>query len=218
MKTSEHHKEVIRDLIDRDKNHACVVMWSIANEPDCAGEGAYEYFEPLFKLARELDPQIRPCTMVSVQTPNAPETDVSRLLSDVICLNRYYGWYISGGELDQAEIMLRNELLGWEKHGKPVMFTEFGADTVMGLHDTTPVMFTEEYQLEYYKIYSKVFDEMNFVVGEQVWNFADFATSQGIVRVQGNKKGLFTRDRKPKLAAHYYRERWNKIPNFDYKN
>lgn len=155
--------------------------------------------------------------MVSVQTPNAPETDVSRLLSDVICLNRYYGWYIAGGELDQSENMLRNELLGWEKHGKPVMFTEFGADTVMGLHDTTPVMFTEEYQLEYYKTYSKVFDEMNFVVGEQVWNFADFATSQGIVRVQGNKKGLFTRDRKPKLAAHYYRERWNKIPDFDYK-
>ncbi len=217
VKTSEHHKEVIRDLIDRDKNHACVVMWSIANEPDCAGEGAYEYFEPLFKLARELDPQNRPCTMVSVQTPNAPDTDVSRLLSDVICLNRYYGWYIAGGELDQAENMLRNELLGWEKHGKPVMFTEFGADTVMGLHDTTPVMFTEEYQLEYYKIYSKVFDEMNFVVGEQVWNFADFATSQGIVRVQGNKKGLFTRDRKPKLAAHYYGERWNKIPDFDYK-
>lgn len=54
VKTSEHHKEVIRDLIDRDKNHACVVMWSIANEPDCAGEGAYEYFEPLFKLAQSL--------------------------------------------------------------------------------------------------------------------------------------------------------------------
>lgn len=29
VQTQEHHKDVIRDLISRDKNHACVVMWSI---------------------------------------------------------------------------------------------------------------------------------------------------------------------------------------------
>ena len=32
-----------------------------------------------------------------------------------------------------------------------------------------------------------------------------------------NKKGLFTRDRKPKLAAHYFKSRWNAIPDFGYK-
>ena len=46
------------------------------------------------------------------------------------------------------------------------------------------------------------------VVGEQVWNFADFQTSQGIIRVDGNKKGVFTRDRRPKAAAFALRERW----------
>jgi beta-glucuronidase len=116
-----------------------------------------------------------------------------------------------------SEIALRRELDGWKKLGKPVMFTEYGADTVMGFHDTTPVMYTEEYQLEYYQMNNKVFDECDFVVGEQVWNFADFATSQGLLRVQGNKKGLFTRDRKPKLAAHYFRNRWQQIPDFGYK-
>ena len=97
------------------------------------------------------------------------------------------------------------------------MYTEYGADTVMGLHDTTEVMFTEEYQVEYYKVNHRVVDEMENFVGEQVWNFADFATSQGLLRVQGNKKGIFTRDRKPKLAAHYLRERWRNIPDFGYK-
>ena len=60
-------------------------------------------------------------------------------------------------------------------------------------------------------------DELENFVGEQVWNFADFATSQGLLRVQGNKKGVFTRERKPKLAAHYLRERWTNIPDFGYK-
>ncbi|MGI5990383.1 MAG: beta-glucuronidase [Lachnospiraceae bacterium] len=217
VQTFEHHKEVIRDLIDRDKNHACVVMWSIANEPDSYSEGAYEYFEPLFSLARKLDPQKRPCTLISVQMAGGPDRDVSAKLSDVICLNRYYGWYFGGPDLEGSRAALEKELAEWEKTGKPVMFTEFGADTVAGLHDTTPVMYTEEYQVDYYKMHSEVFDARLFIVGEQVWNFADFATSQSLLRVQGNKKGLFTRDRKPKLAAHYFRERWNAIPDFGYK-
>ena len=217
IKTFEHHREVIRDLIARDKNHACVVMWSIANEPDSYSEGAYEYFAPLYELARSLDPQKRPCTLISVQMAGGPDTDISAKLSDVICLNRYYGWYYGGPDLEGPEEALREELKDWERLGKPLMFTEYGADTVMGFHDTTPVMYTEEYQLEYYKMNHRVFDEFAFVMGEQAWNFADFMTSQGMLRVQGNKKGLFTRDRRPKLAAHYFRERWHGIPDFGYK-
>lgn len=217
IKTFEHHKEVIRDMIARDKNHACVVMWSIANEPDSVSAGAYEYFEPLYELARELDPQKRPCTLVSVQMGTTPETDVSAKLSDVICLNRYYGWYFGGPDLEGPKQALMNELEKWGTLGKPVMFTEYGADTVMGFHDTTPVMYTEEYQVDFYKMNNAALDECDFVIGEQVWNFADFSTSQSLLRVQGNKKGLFTRDRKPKLAAHYFRERWGKIPDFEYK-
>ncbi len=217
VRTFDHHMDVVRDLISRDKNYACVVMWNIANEPDSYSEGAYEYFEPLYKLAKELDPEKRPCTLTSVQMAGGPDTDISARLSDVICLNRYYGWYFGGPDLEGAAEYLRKELDEWQKLGKPLMFTEYGADTVMGLHDTTPVMYTEEYQVDYYRMNNELFDKYDFVVGEHVWNFADFATSQSLLRVQGNKKGLFTRDRKPKYAAHYFRERWNNIPDFDYK-
>ncbi len=216
IRTFEHHKEVIRDVISRDRNRACVVMWSIANESDSAGKGAYEYFKPLYELARSLDPQKRPCTIVSVQMADY-KNDCTLRLSDVFCLNRYYGWYTCGGDLQAAEDMCREEMEFWNAQGKPFMFTEYGADTMTGLHDTTPVMWTEEYQVDYYRANHRVVDAMENFVGEQVWNFADFATSQGLMRVQGNKKGLFTRDRRPKLAAHYFRERWTNIPDFGYK-
>ena len=217
VQTQEHHKEVIRNMIARDKNHACVMMWSIANEPDSASQGAYDYFAPLYELARQLDPQKRPCTLVSVQMGTTPETDCSAQLSDAICLNRYYGWYVGAPDLEESEKAMRRELDRWEKIGKPVMITEYGADTLLGLHDTTPVMYTEEYQVDYYQMNNRVLDDYAFIVGEQVWNFADFATSQSLLRVQGNRKGLFTRDRKPKLAAHYFKQRWHKIPDFFYK-
>ena len=54
-------------MIARDKNHPCVVMWSIANEPGLDGDGerpqqAYDYFRPLYELAHASDPQNRPVT------------------------------------------------------------------------------------------------------------------------------------------------------------
>lgn len=215
----DHHKEVIHEWIARDKNYASVVMWSVANEPDSYSEGAYEYFKPLFDLTRELDPQNRPVTLVSVQMGGGPRADVSSKLSDVICINRYYGWYFGGPDLVGPMQAFREELDIWEEIGKPVIITEYGADTVAGMHDTAdnPVMYTEEYQAAYYKANNQVIDEYDCVVGEHPWNFADFATDQNLLRVQGNKKGIFTRDRKPKLAAHYFKERWNSIPHFNWE-
>ena len=85
------------------------------------------------------------------------------------------------------------------------------ADTVAGMHGFAPEMFTEEFQVEYYRTINGCLDERRFVVGEWPWNFADFSTQQGPMRVGScNRKGLFTRERTPKLAAHYFRDRWGK--------
>ncbi|WP_221567161.1 beta-glucuronidase [Alkalihalobacillus sp. TS-13] len=218
IKTFEHHLNVMRDLVARDKNHPSVVMWSVANEPESEEEGAKEYFKPIIDLTRECDPQNRPVTLVT-HIGSDPKTDKIAELIDVLALNRYYGWYVNGGELDIAKVKLRNELEDWNKRcpGKPILITEYGADTVSGMRDVEPIMFTEEYQVAYYRANHEVFDEFDRLIGEQAWNFADFNTSQGIVRVQGNKKGIFTRDRKPKMIAHELRSRWTNIPNFGYK-
>lgn len=218
IRTKEDHEQVIKELIARDKNLACVVMWSIANEPDSASLGAKEYFEPLVKLAKELDPQNRPCTIVTLLN-SLPDVCQVQDLVDVICLNRYYGWYVQSGDLEAAKEALRQELDGWleKQPDKPIMFTEYGADTVVGLHAIDDIMFTEEYQVKYYEANHEIIDQCPNFVGEQVWNFADFETSNGVIRVQGNRKGIFTRERRPKAVAHYFRKRWNNIPDFGYK-
>ena len=216
--TTNAHQSAIKELIARDKNHACVVMWSISNEPASHQEGSFEYFEPLFKMMRDLDPSKRPITYVNIMM-GTPDVDLVTPLVDVICLNRYYGWYVANGDLAAGEAGLRAELKAWhEKYpDKPIMMTEYGADTVAGLHSITDIPFTEDYQVAYYEMNHKVFDEFSFFIGEQLWNFADFETKVGVARVQGNKKGIFTRDRRPKAAARSIRKRWLGIENFDYK-
>ena len=72
-------------------------------------------------------------------------------------------------------------------------------------------MWSQEYQSAYYQRYHELFDQYEFIQGELLWNFADFQTSEGIMRVNGNKKGVFTRNRQPKDAAFLIRDRWTKM-------
>lgn len=213
----QHHEDVIRDLIARDKNHPSVVMWSMANEPDTEHfpQSAKDYWCSLYEYTHSLDPQDRPVTFVCCQ--NNYEADLATREMDVVCINRYYGWYNLSGDLDAACYALSMELDFWQKIDKPLIMTEYGADTLPGYHLTSPEMFSEEFQALYYERINAELDKRDFVVGEHPWNFADFNTIQGVYRADGNRKGLLTRDRRPKLAAHYFRKRWSAIPDFGYK-
>ncbi len=205
------HRRAIEELIARDKNHPCVVLWSLANEPESHTAAGRTYFEPLFRAAREADPS-RPVGFVNMMFA-LPGTCTVTELADVVMINRYYGWYVEPGDLLAAERGLEAELRAWAAtHAKPIIVTEYGADTMSGLHTTDGSIWSEEYQVALLETYHRVFDRTEAVVGEHVWNFADFATGPSFMRVDGNKKGVFTRDRRPKMAAHYLRRRWTGAP------
>ncbi len=205
--TQETHRHAIRELIARDKNHPCVVLWSIANEPESVTPESRAYFEPLAAETRRLDPT-RPIGFANVML-STPDVDVLTDLFDVVMLNRYYGWYVSPGDLATAEAGLDAEISSWvAAYDKPILFTEYGADTFPGVHDVVPGPWSEEYQADLLAMFFRVFDRFDAVVGEHVWNFADFATAPGVMRVDGNKKGVFTRERRPKAAAYVLRRRW----------
>lgn len=217
--TTEAHEQVLRELVARDKNHACVVLWSVANEPDGSGEGADRYFAPLIQLVKEMDPQQRPTTVVNILMSPAA-TDLVAPLVDVLCLNRYYGWYSEHGDIEAARVALRKDLLAWQEKypDKPIIMTEYGADTITGYHSNWDIPYTEEYQERFHQMYHEVFDEVEHFVGEHVWNFADFETNTStIIRIKGNHKGLFTRAREPKSIVKLFNQRWNQIPNYGYK-
>ncbi len=208
---------MIEELIARDKNRASVVMWSVANEPTLPNlidrltgkdtspvpEYATQFLRDLVNHVRALDPT-RPVTLTGMMGAPLEWQE----FTDVICVNRYWGWYEQGGRLEEAFATLDQELdLLYERFKKPILLTEFGADAVAGLHGG--LMWSEEYQAEMIRGYLEIARRKDFVIGTHVWCFADFQSTQSVRRVGGmNLKGVFTRDRKPKLAAHVLREYW----------
>ena len=103
----------IRELVARDKNRPSTVMWCVANEPlggpplggqpvPRAVEAGARFFRRLYDEARRLD-ATRPVTMVGVQ---GGVLDWHGIF-DVVCVNRYFGWYTQPGRLDEAARLLQ---------------------------------------------------------------------------------------------------------------
>ena len=213
--TLEYHKQVAAAMINRDRNHPSVLMWSLANEPGSSDPTAAYYFSSLANFTRPIAAG-RPITYVISAGYNS---DQGIQFFDMICVNRYFGWYSQFGRIDQIPSLVTEELANWRQRfpTKPILMSEYGADTVPGLHSDPPFMFTEDYQRDFYLAYHASFDNVSsiihpdrgFFVGELPWNMFDFATDQSTIRIGGlNRKGLFTRQRQPKAAAFVIKNRY----------
>ena len=198
----------VAEMIARDRNRACVIGWSVANEPRMNHPLAAGALRELCDAARALDGS-RPVSYAT-DLPDAPGVEAA----DIVFLNSYPGWYRHPGQLDVAESVLADTLdRVHERYRKPIVLTEFGADAIPGTHADPPAMWTEEYQAELIERLLRVAAGRDFVAGTHIWAFADFATAQADHRPESvNFKGVFTRDRQPKLAARRLRELWAKPP------
>jgi beta-glucuronidase len=180
-------------------------MWSVANEPHSKPPHARPFFRKLYDEAHALD-GTRPVTLASV----VGLAEEAFEFCDVLCLNRYNGWYVQSGDIPAGIRHLSDDLDAiHEKYAGPLILSEFGADALPGAHAQPPEMFSEEYQAEIILRTIELLRSKPYVIGEHVWNMCDFKTSQGVTRAAAlNHKGVFTRDRRPKLAAHRLRELW----------
>ena len=202
-------RSIVREMIDRDRHHPSVVAWSLANEPNVRSDAGAAFFAGLCDEAQAADAH-RPVMYVA---HGGPENNRGCGVYDLLGVNKYFGWYEALGTLGHTCDTLDAYLDAMHAHfGGPLMLAEFGADAVAGLHSMGDELFSEEFQADVVVAHAAVAESKPYVVGTHVWNFADFQTAQSPRRVTMNRKGLFTRDRTPKLAAHRLRARWNVGP------
>jgi len=94
-KTYENAKRQLHDMIYRDKNRCCVIIWSIANETPHGKDRDY-FLSSLSKYARELDNSrlISMAMEVTKAVDNVNELkDNMHKYVDILSFNQYIGWY-----------------------------------------------------------------------------------------------------------------------------
>ena len=96
---------IIREMIDRDYNHPSVIMWSLANEPNAESDEAELFFKSMYETARDKD-KSRPITYVAHLEPKNIR---GMKYYDLICINKYYGWYLAAGQIDNTLDELGNK-------------------------------------------------------------------------------------------------------------
>ena len=78
----------------------------------------------------------RPVTFVS--GPSDYWSDKAAKYVDILCVNRYYGWYSDMGHIEVIGYQLKYDLDMWHaKFNKAIIMTEYGADTVSGFHSVS---------------------------------------------------------------------------------
>lgn len=184
-------------------------MWSIANEPRTQQVNADQYFGEVARYTKQLDPT-RPITAAIAVDVNHDEA--AKHL-DIVSFNRYNAWYQNTGRLDMVTSYVVKEATSWhevgetlqtgkspflpfshfnslslslsQKHDKPILMSEYGSDTVEGLHLLPAYVWSEEFQSQQFSKHFEAFDTLRakgFFIGEFVWNFADFKTAQSEFR------------------------------------
>lgn len=77
----------LRKMIERDRNHPCVIIWSMANECPPTQPGVLDTVRESLRIAQRLDPSRLATHVVSEWHSDYGEDDFS--LDDVICINGY---------------------------------------------------------------------------------------------------------------------------------
>jgi beta-glucuronidase len=191
-------EQQLDEEINTSRNHASIVLWSMANETPNTPERT-QFIETLAERARTLDPTrlITAALLVRAQGDTKIVDDPLGKALDVIGMNEYIGWYEAHPETA--------DVTNWNiTYQKPAIMSEFGADAKAGLHGGADERWTEEYQANVFRHQLPMLNKIAQLRGMSPWVLMDFRSPnrplsgiqdefnrKGLVSDQGQKKEAF---------------------------
>ena len=204
----ERANRMITEMADQYGNHPSIIIWGIHNEIPSDNDNAVALSELLYNNLKK-----RNDGRIVTYAANHPFTDRCVEYCDIICINKYNGWYgenIESWSQFLADYREHREKI--EMSHKPVIISEFGAAAIYGHHTFDDIKWTEEYQARLFDHTIGLFHEDDMVVGTYIWQYCDIRTCEemGLNRARGfNNKGVVNEYRRPKMAYNAVKRRYS---------
>ena len=194
----------LREAILRDRNHASIMTWSIANETLGGGARERAYVRDAVRLVRRLDPT----RLVAADPSLRPLDDIPAHYAelDAIGVNEYVGWY--GGATPELAGDLQALRARFPRQA--LFVTEFGAEA--NRSGPASELGTYEFQTQYLADHLGIIDASQELSGALAWVLRDFwvrpGWSGGNPRPDSpfNRKGIFDERGAPKPAFETVRD------------
>jgi beta-glucuronidase len=182
--TFNNAKNQLTTMVQRDKNRASVIVWSIGNETPLS-EPRHKFMGAMAAHARSLDHTRLVAAALEVHR-NGTDVIVDDPLGEKIDLasfNEYGGWY---WELPPNLSKYTFRI----KYNKPVVITEFGGEALAGYHADAETRWSEEFQEALYVNQLDMLSKIDGLRGMTPWILVDF--------------------RSPRRQHPYYQDFWNR--------
>lgn len=207
--TYQNAEKQLTTMINRDKNRAGVVLWSIANETPLS-DARNSFLNRLAKKARSMDDSRLITAALDTHSGSFGERVIDEPMGevvDVIGINNYCGWYYQDPE-NCVDVTWKNTF------DKPMIMSEFGGGALQGLHGEPNERWTEEYQENVYKYNIEMLKKIDFLAGTSPWILMDFRSPRRhLKKIQKdfNRKGLISEQGERKKAFYTLQKYYNSI-------
>lgn len=211
--TYQNAERQLSAMINRDKNSAATIIWSLANETP-PSEARNTFLKKLADKARSIDNTRLLSAAMEVHTePDAPQTQIveDKLAEfvDLVSFNQYIGWY--NGKPEKAN------RVDWNiPYNKPVIISEFGGGALAGFHADSLTIWSEEYQAYLYRENLSMIKDIPNIAGISPWILVDFRSPRRpLANIQDgwNRKGVISSEGEKKQAffvlQQFFKKYWN---------
>jgi beta-glucuronidase len=206
-KTQATMNTMLTEMIQRDKNRAGVIIWSLSNETT-PGLARTAVLKQMATRARELDPTRLISSALNGWRQNGKVVTLNDPLNgslDVLAINEYFGWYAPWPSTP-------GDLVWKSNVNKPLIVSEFGAEALYDNHGPADIAssWSEEFQAKFYRDQTAMLEHIAFLRGTCPWVLADFRSPLRLhpqFQNGWNRKGLLSEQGERK-KAWYVMKAW----------
>lgn len=206
--TYKNAEAQLTTMVERDKNRASVIIWSVGNETPLS-EPRHKFMGNMAAKARSLDDTrlVSAALEVHREGKDVIVDDPLGEKLDLVSFNQYGGWY---WELPQNLPNYTFKI----KYDKPVIITEFGGSALSGFHADAETRWSEEFQEAVYKYQLDMLRKLPALKGMTPWILVDFRSPRRqhpYFQDFWNRKGLLSETGEKKKAYYVLREFYDEM-------